>query len=52
MKYKIIQGDTPEQLEDRVNRSIVIDGFRPLGGVCGYENTHGRLLQAMIKEEE
>lgn len=50
MEYIIIEGDTPEQLEDRVNRSIEIDGFKPLGGVCGYENIHGRLLQAMIKE--
>lgn len=52
MKYKIIQGDTPEQLEDKVNRSIEVDNFEPLGGVCGYENIHGRLLQAMIKEKE
>jgi hypothetical protein len=50
MEYKIIQGNTPEQLEDEVNKSIKIDGFRPLGGVCGFENVHGRLLQAMIKE--
>lgn len=50
MEYKIIQGDTPEQLEDEVNKIIRMYGFRPLGGVCGFENVHGRLLQAMIKE--
>lgn len=50
MEYKIIQGDTPEQLEERVNMSIKMYRFRPLGGVCGFENVHGRLLQAMIKE--
>lgn len=52
MKYKIIQGDTPEELEDRVNMGVEVDGYIPLGGVCGYENVHGRLLQAMVKEED
>ena len=52
MEYKIIQGYTPEQLENEVNRSIKIDGFRPLGGVCGYENIHGGLLQAMRKDKD
>lgn len=52
MEYKIIEGNDAEQLEDRVNRAIAFDGFKPLGGVCGFENVHGRLLQAMIKEEE
>lgn len=52
MEYKIIEGNDAEQLEDRVNRAIAFDGFKPLGGVCGFENVHGRLLQAMIKEEK
>lgn len=52
MEYKIVQGDDAEQLEDKVNRAIAFDGFKPLGGVCGYENVSGRLLQAMIKGGE
>lgn len=40
-----------EELEDKVNFEIQNYGFKPLGGVCGYENVSGRLLQAMIKDE-
>lgn len=51
MQYKIIQGNDVEQLEDKVNMAI-LNGFKLLGGVCGYENVHGRLLQAMLKGGE
>lgn len=51
MKYKIVFGNTFEELENKVNFEIQSYGFKPLGGVCGYENVSGRLLQAMIKDE-
>lgn len=51
MEYKIIQGKDAEELEHKVNMAI-LNGFKPLGGVCGYENVSGRLLQAMTKGDE
>lgn len=51
MEYKIVQGDDAEQLEHKVNMAI-LNGFIPVGGVCGYESVHGRLLQAMLKGGE
>lgn len=52
MKYKIVFGNTFEELENKVNFEIQNYGFKPLGGVCGYENVNGRLLQSMIKDEK
>lgn len=52
MKYKIVFGKTFEELENKVNFEMQNYGFKPLGGVCGYENVSGRLLQAMIKDEK
>lgn len=52
MKYKIVFGKNFEELENKVNFEIQYHGFKPLGGVCGYENVSGRLLQAMIKDEK
>lgn len=52
MKYKIVFGNTFKELENNVNYEIRNCGFKPLGGVCGYENVSGRLLQAMINDEK
>lgn len=52
MEYKIVFGNNFKELENKVNFEIQYHGFKPFGGICGYENVSGRLLQAMIKDEK
>ena len=49
MKYKIIEGPSPDKLEMKVNEAME-QGWKPIGGVCsemlyGYIKT---VYQAMI----